>query len=241
MKYESKSKQHVESVNEFIDLFLRSRFYVPVQATLDPDDIGTATHLKGFHYWVAPGCMVKGEVDGHGMAAWQPVDSPISLALLRRFECFIGHELPGLFKCYLCTRALLNVNLEIGTLPAIDPDRPLEWIEWYWRKWAGPPYNFDEVLIPFAHGPALASVLCFGTRERSPDGDYAIIQVMNRSKPDEIFDENQCRMEKVFDSFGEYFEFLKNWMRFVEHKMPKHINEWINKNNMKNPMPSYYD
>jgi len=225
--------KEIESVKEFADLFFRSRYYVRVQMVLADDEIQFATGLPGYEYWVGPITMMDGRPDSDGTARWKPIPSPIDENLIRRIESFLGAKLPPLFKCYLCASSMLAMDLVVGTLPDIDPRRPLSWLEWCINTWPYGPFNSDPRYVPFTLGPAFASYLWFDVANPDQDGDYPIIQTMERSS--EI-----ATSEKVFDSFAEYFEHLKLWMKFTQSGLPDHVNIWIQNNPLKNPPASYF-
>ncbi|APW58878.1 hypothetical protein [Paludisphaera borealis] len=227
----------IESVKEFADLFFKSRYYGRVRALPDEEDLKTAAWLPGYTYWVAPSEMIS-DRDADGTAAWAPIPSPIDRNLIHCFERFLGADLPPLFKCYLCSSSMLCADLTVGFLPQIDPRHPLSWLEWCLRARRHEPFMSSARYVPFAWGPATASYLWFDVESPTPDGDYPIIQTMDRSRHPEPA---SYRIDRVFDSFGEYFEYLKLWMKFTADGMPEHMCSWVEKNPLKHPPRPYFD
>ena len=233
--------KEIESVKEFADLFFESRYYHRVPALPIKEDLEAAAVMPGFTYWVAPSTMLR-DRDEDGFASWDPIPSPIDKNLIQCFERFLGAQLPPLFKCFLCSSCMLCDDLTVGFLPQIDPRHPLSWLEWCVRIWSSEPFMPRGRYVPFAYGPASASCLWFDVENPTPDGDYPIIQTMERGvEPDSYRKPENYRVEKVFDSFAEYFEYLKLWIKFIVDGWPEHIDTWLEKNPLKNPPRSYFD
>lgn len=201
--------KEIVSVKEFIDIFLKSRCYGRVPTLPTKEDLEAAAWWPGYTYWVAPSEMVN-DRDEDGMGTWTPIPSPIDRGLIHCFERFLGADLPPLFKCYLCSSCMLCDDLTVGFLPTVDPRHPLSWLEWCLEARGYQPFMSSDRYIPFAWGPATASYLWFDVENPTPDGDYPIIQTMERGRePDSHRKWENYRIEKVFDDFAEYFEHLK--------------------------------
>src|SRR5262249_12588700 len=117
-----------QTMGRFIEALLGSEWCRPVQAVLSEGEAYFARTQPGQEFWVAPREMLCGPPDAEGNAPWQPIDSPIDEAMVAGFERFLVAPLPSLFKAYLTQKCLIGMDLYEGTLPDIDPRRPLGWL-----------------------------------------------------------------------------------------------------------------
>lgn len=229
------------NIIEFVDLFLSSPFCRPIPAFLDEDTANAARTFPGLDCWLAPPEMIAGPPDEHGYVPWRPVNSPIDNELTCAIERFLQTTLPPAFKNYLQYKCLIGVDLYEGTLPDIDPRKPLLWLEWSLlesKRHFGGLYH----LVPFTSGPANASVLCFDTRQPDPQGDYPINIVPRSSGP--VLDEaNRSELvgRRVFASFASYLAFLRNWLLYKQVKSSVSFLDWLDMHGKPAPPRLYYE
>jgi hypothetical protein len=209
---------------------------------LDERDIENARTIPCYPDLVLPPpIMMVGDPDESGFAEWRAVDSPIDDDLLARFERFLDCKLPPLFKEYLKYKCIYNVDFDFAILPMFRFDEPLGWLQWAWDR-------MDRVkpgVIPFVSGPFTASILCFDVNHAMEDGDCPVLKVHSE---DEV-------PYRVFDSFHDYFAFVKNVILYRDQYRPRKFEEWLKvdqstfleledwlrANNLKPPYPEYFN
>lgn len=170
------------------------------------------------------------------------VPSPIDREGIREHETLMGTPLPALFRAYLSSWSLPNTDLYVGQLPPIPPDRPFEYVErWSFGKMDQPFYRRNERLVPFTHGPADCSDLCFDIDRRSRSGDYPIIKVWHGrlDEGDGVWSDLECERAQVFDDFSAYLDFLHEWLIYKTAAPGPRFEDWLRAGNKKVP-PSYY-
>ncbi|MGC8639082.1 MAG: SMI1/KNR4 family protein [Isosphaeraceae bacterium] len=189
---------------------------------------------------MAPPEMV-GHPDEEGMAPWHPVSSPIDDELISGFEQFLGATLPPLFKEYLSYRSLLYVDLYEGTLPDIDPRRPLSWLEWCVRESRLLFGRVRDRLVPFTLGPAGDGVLCFDTHMPGDRGDYPVVIVPHAGAGSlKERTPNEWCNQPVFRSFESYLEFLRDWLTYTHEGPAVDFASWLALHERPAPPACYY-
>ena len=141
--------------------------------------------------------------------------SPVDEVMVHDHENLLGATLPPLFRAYLLASCLPDTDLYVGELPPILPARPFEWVErWSIEKMDQPFYRRNERLVPFTHGPADCSDLCFDIYRPDHSGDYPIIQVWHgRLDGGEAgWSDPDCERFQVFGDFSEYLDYLHQWL-----------------------------
>jgi hypothetical protein len=229
-----------DKLAHFIDLFLRSPFYRRVRAVLSEPEAQLAQKVTGFDAGLAPPQMLSGPPDADGLAPWVPINSPIDAGTVAGFERFLGVRLPPLFREYLCYKSLINMDLHEGTLPDIDPRKPLSWLEWCATHSGRSPYRENPWLVPLTYGPARISDLCLDTRRPNWAHDYPILIIHHNARsmvanPVDNYNQRQC-----FDSFEDYFEFLINWLTYKCENVPELYSDWLGRQGKSVPPAIYY-
>jgi hypothetical protein len=234
------SEEDRQTIERFIEALLGSGWCRPVPAVLSEPEAYFARTLPAQDFRIAPHAMLCGPPDAEGHAPWRPVDSPIDEAMVTGFERFLMTPLPPLFKAYLTQKCLLGMDLCEGTLPDIDPRRPLEWLEWCAVRRKEKTYVLAPGLIPFTYGPARLSTLCFDARRPDPREDQPVIMV----KDDGGIGVGGCNPDaglgrQVFDSFSSYLIFLQNWLVYQSIGSDLFFLPWLRRAGKPEP-PLYY-
>jgi hypothetical protein len=225
----------------FQSLFLRSPFYQPVKAVLSGPDVELARRLPGFEANLAPVQMLSSTPDSDGLAPWEPIDSPINERLTAGFERFLGVSLPPLFKEYLCFKCMIGMDVYDGSLPDIDPRRPLQWLEWCVVRSGGHPYQSNPWLVPLTEGPAGISDICLDTRRPNSVGDYPILTIHHSVFSEKSIVLNNVQHLEVFDSFEKYFDFLIDWLTYKIDQRTECFLEWLARLGKPAPPAVYYE
>jgi hypothetical protein len=177
--------------------------------------------------------------DGEPVAIYP---SPIDETMVHDHENLLGTSLPPLFGAYLLGSCLPDTDLYVGQLPPIVPDRPFTWVDrWSIGKMDQPFYRRNERLIPFTHGPADCSDLCFDIFRPDTTGEYPIIKVWHgrlAAEADEWSD-LECERSQVFGGFSEYFEYLHEWLIYRAATPEPRFEDWLRTRGKKGP-PRYY-
>ncbi len=170
------------------------------------------------------------------------VTSPVDEEMIQDHESLLGVALPPLFRAYLRSWCLPNTDLYVGQLPPILPARPLDRVErWSIGKMDQPFYRRNERLVPFAHGPADCSDLCFDTYRPDRSGDYPIIKVWHGRLDARTagWTDLDCERAQVFDDFSGYFDYLHDWLIYKAVAPEPLFEDWLQDRGKKAP-PSYY-
>lgn len=170
------------------------------------------------------------------------IPSPIDEEMVREHEDLIGAPLPPLFRAYLRAACLPVGDLDVGQLPIVVPDRPFEWVErWSIEKMEQRFYRRNERLVPFTHGPADCSDLCFDIHRPDPGGDYPIVKVWHGRIDGAAgeWSDADCDRARVFGGFAEYLDYLQEWLvyRSIEPESP--FDSWLRSRGRTGPPKSY--
>jgi hypothetical protein len=226
-------------IDRFVELFIASPFFGPVRSVLDSSLAHVAQACSGLEIWndlwVAPRSMLTGPPDAEGLAPWCPIASPLSLPLVAAMERFLQCKLPLLFVAYLTRKALLSVELYVGTLPRIDPRRPLEWLEWSYQESLTPLLQQHPDLVPFSMGTWSVGPLYFDIGSPARVCDYPIVMLQYSSL------EARYQKRSVFPDFQTYLEFLNNWLLFRVHREEGDFLSWLELRNSYVPPKCYID
>jgi hypothetical protein len=227
------------TIERFTARFLESPYFQPAQAVLSEPEAYFAQRMPGqaLDFWVAPREMLCGPPGADGLAPWRPVDSPVDEVMADGFERFLAAPLPPLFKAYLTYKCLIGMDLYEGTLPDIDPRRPLGWLEWCATRRRRPPFDSSRCLIPFTDGPAGAHTLAFDTSRRDGRGDCPVIFVKD---PDDARDCPAGAGGEVFGSFASYLDLLQDWLSYKMTGAGVHFFDWLGQHAKAVPR-AYYD
>jgi hypothetical protein len=170
------------------------------------------------------------------------IPSPIDKEMVQDHEGLLGAALPPLFRAYLLAWCLPNTDLYVGQLPPILPSHPFEYVErWSIEKMDLPFYRRNERLIPFTHGPADGSDLCFDIYNPDAWGDYPIVKVW-RGHPypgGSEWSDPDCERTRVFNSFSEYLDYLHEWLIYKTAAPEPRFEDWLRTRGKKGP-PGYY-
>ena len=171
------------------------------------------------------------------------VPSPIDESMVREHEDLIGARLPPLFRAYLMAASLTYTDFYVGQLPSTHPDRPFEWVErWSIEKMEQPFYRSNRRLIPFTHGPADMSDLCFDIERPDSEGDFPIIKVSGLRNfkavawPDRNYE--RCR---VFRSFSAYLEYLHESLVRGTESPGTSMEDWLSASGIEGPADYYLE
>jgi hypothetical protein len=229
-------------LQRFLDLFLKSPFYRPVQVVLNEPEAYFAQRMPCPDLGLPPREMIRGPVDTDGNARWNPIDSPITEPMIAGIERFLGITLPPLFKEYLGFQCILCMDLYEGALPATDPRRPLEWLEWCALRREHPAYRDHPFLLPLTYGPDRQFDLCFDSRRPDSTGDYPVIKLdhFHWDVPKCIALEDIPGLQ-VFDSFDQYFDFLIDWLEYKSSAQDSMFLDWLDKHGKRRPPDFYYE
>jgi hypothetical protein len=170
------------------------------------------------------------------------VPSPIDEEAVQDHEMLLGATLPPLFRAYLLESCLPNTDLYVGQLPPILPDRPFEYVErWSIVKMDQPLYRRNVRLVPFTHGPADCSDLCFDIYRPDDSGDYPIIKVWHGrlDSVDARWSDLDCEQSQVFGNFSEYLDYLHEWLIYRTSAPESTFEDWLRTKGKKGP-PKYY-
>jgi hypothetical protein len=170
--------------------------------------------------------------------------SPIDEEMVHDHEAMLAVDLPPLFRAYLQSWCLPNADLYVGQLPAILPDRPFDWVErWSIGKMDQPFYLRNRRLVPFTHGPADCSDLCFDIYRPDRYGDYPIIEVSytRLDAGTAEWTDLDCERSQVFADFSGYFEFLHDWLIFKTAAPGILFEDWLRAGGNVAPPESYGD
>lgn len=158
--------------------------------------------------------------------------------MARDHESLLGISLPPLFRAYLLSWSLPDTDLYVGQLPPIPPGRPFEYVErWSIEKMDQPFYRQNERLIPFSHGAADSSDLCFDAYRPTPSGDYPIIDIWNErmdAGPAKWADRD-CERTQAFDTFADYLDYLHHWLIFKAADPGGMFVDWLRASGKKGP------
>ena len=170
------------------------------------------------------------------------IPSPIDEEMVHDHENLLGAALPPLFRAYLLAWCLPTTDFYVGQLPPILPSHPFEYVEeWSIGKMALPFYRRNECLIPFTHGPADGSDLCFDIYNQYTLGDYPIVKVW-RGHPypgGSDWSDLDCERTRVFNSFSEYLDYLHEWLIYKTTSSAPRFEDWLRTKGKTGP-PGYY-
>lgn len=170
------------------------------------------------------------------------VPSPINEEMVADHENLLGTTLPPLFRAYLLSWCLPTTDLYVGQLPPILPSRPFEWVErWSIGKMDQPFYRRNERLVPFTHGPADCSDLCFDIYRPDRSGDYPIVKVWHgRLDGGEVeWSDSDCEQFQAFGNFSGYLGYLHEWLIYKTAGPGINFEPWLRTRGMTGP-PRYY-
>ena len=179
---------------------------------------------------------------GDGGAPLALVPSPIDEEMVHDHENLLGAILPPLFRAYLLSWCLPNTDLYVGQLPPILPARPFEWVErWSVEKLDQPFYRRNERLVPFTHGPADCSDLCFDIYRPDRSGDYPIVEVWHDhlDHNETGWSDSGCERSQVFGNFSEYLGYLHDWLIYKTAAPGIDFEPWLRTRGMKEPPRCY--
>lgn len=172
------------------------------------------------------------------------VPSPIDEDMVYDHENLLGAALPPLFRTYLTSWSLPRTDLYVGQLPLIPPAQPFEWVErWSIAKMEQPFYRRNERLVPFVHGLADCSDLCFDIYRPDGAGDYPIIKVWygHLGGGDAEWSDADCEQSQVFGGFSEYLDYLQEWLIYETAGSEFLFEEWLQARGSNGPRSYYYD
>jgi len=170
------------------------------------------------------------------------VPSPIDEEMVHDHENLLGATLPSLFRAYLLSWCLPTTDLYVGQLPPILPAQPFEYVErWSIGKMDQPFYRRNERLVPFTHGPADCSDLCFDIYRPDRSGDYPIVKVWHGRLDggDAGWSDSDCERSQVFGNFSEYLGYLHEWLISKAAAPGLDFEPWLRTRGKKGP-PRYY-
>lgn len=143
-------------------------------------------------------------MDADGWVQWKPLPSTVTEAEVRALEEEFGAEFPPLFRAFLTTSFVMNLEGGDVRLPALPSDAPLGEIQSMLEAWA--PLH-ESGYLAFADGPNDAGPLCFDTRRPREDGDCPVVLIDHELAGDIIDGEPPFREEleriaqPAFESF----------------------------------------
>jgi hypothetical protein len=156
--------------------------------------------------------------------------SPIDEEMVDDHASMLVMDLPPLFRAYLLSWCFPDADLYVGQLPPILPDRPFDWVErWSIEKMGQLFYRRNQRLVPFTHGPADCSDLCFDTYRPDHSGDYPIIKVWHGrlDAGTAEWTDLDCERAQVFADFSGYFDYLHDWLIYKTAAPGAMFEDWL--------------
>ncbi|MCI1695686.1 SMI1/KNR4 family protein [Aneurinibacillus aneurinilyticus] len=183
---------NVQTDKQFIELCLntyfskRHRVQMKLPVKIDPQDGGV------------PASMVNGEVDEEGYVAWKMLPSTVTEEEITEIEQGLPARLPPLFRAYLTTQFVLDMQIinppYFFMLPELPADNPFQDIAFTLQAW-----NLLLITgyIPFAEYQDGWGPVCFDTKQQTVDGDYAIVWFDHEHLLHELDEGDYVSREKV--------------------------------------------
>ncbi|GED15297.1 SMI1/KNR4 family protein [Aneurinibacillus migulanus] len=188
---------NMQTDKEFIALCLDTYFskHHRVQMRLpiktDPEDGGV------------PLSMVNGEVDEEGYVEWKMLPSTVTGEEVTEIEKSLPAPFPPLFRAYLTTRFVLDMQVVnppyFFMFPELPADNPFRDITFTLQAWN---LLLTTGYIPFAEYQDGWGPVCFDTKQQTADGDYAIVWFDHEHLLHEL-DEEDYRLREKVESYAQ--------------------------------------
>ena len=228
-----------EKVVRFVDVYRRSSFGGALTSVLTDNSIELHKMIGGrldFHC-LPSSLFFDDPPNADGTSSWKLIDSPITENMTHRFEGFIGHRLPRIFKDYLQYKCIPNGYLYEAVIPSIDPEAPLSWLEWQCTVPSLFSLPHSDRYYPICSLPADSGVLCVDSASPSGSDDFRLVArgYPGVSPPASVASSD---FPTAFESFEAYIDFIIDWLTFSINRPRDSFLRWMASVNK--PIPHAY-